>query len=270
MMFFGGLKRKKIKTSLEKAFSLIKSDEYEKALEVLSYVITLDPVNAEAFFARASILASMNENERALNDANASIQYNPNNPTAYCVRGSIYFNKYLNSQNKKDLGAAINDFHAALKIAPDFEIAKKSMDIANEYLMKDVLNLLNEAESVESYIQKAKIYNEKGEFEDELNILSKGIEQHPNSTELRSKRILYYVARGNVEMAIEHLNAEIELGNKSDNAYALRGSLLLKTGKFFDAHNDLKEALRLNPDCELITPFMKELILKGNINPSLL
>ena len=270
MSFFDGLKRRKIEKSLEEAFSLIKLDEYKKALELFSNVIVLDPVNAEAFFGRASILASMNEDERALNDINASIKYNPNNPSAYCVRGSIYLNKYINSQNEKDLGLAINDFHVALKIAPDFEMAKKCIDIATEYLKKDVMNLLNDAKSVESYIQKAKIHNEKGEFKKELNVLSKGIEKHPNSTELRSERILYYVARGNVEMAIEHLNTEIELGNKSANAYALRGSLLIQMGKSFDAHKDLAEALRLNPDCELITPFMKELIMKGNINPGLL
>ena len=270
MAFFDGLKKRKIEKYLNEAFSLIKSDEYKKALVLFSNVIEIDSVNSEALFGRASILASMKEDERALKDINASIKYNPNNPSAYCLRGSIYLNNYINSKNKEELSLAITDFHTALKRAPDFEMAKKCMDIANEYLMNDVLDLINDTESVENYLKKAKIHNEKGEFKEELNVLSKGIEQHPDSTKLKSKLILYYVARGNIEMAIEHLNTEIELGNKTADAYALRGTLLLQMGKPFDAHNDLAEALRLNPDCELITPFMKEFILKGNINPGLL
>jgi tetratricopeptide (TPR) repeat protein len=130
----------------------ISTKAYEKALEVHSRMLKLDPDDAQVYFERGNVLADMEKNneaienytealtlkpqmsvyyfnrglvyfrsqdyKKALTDYTKSIQYDPENGGLYVDRGLCYY--YLGMDNK-----AIEDFEYCLELDPGNERAQK-------------------------------------------------------------------------------------------------------------------------------------------------
>jgi tetratricopeptide (TPR) repeat protein len=93
-------------------------DEYqkgnkEKAIELYSKAIELDPNYALAYNNRGAVYAGLNEHERAIQDYNNALDLDPNDPDLYHNRGLSY--GYL-----RDYERAIQDCNKALELDPKF------------------------------------------------------------------------------------------------------------------------------------------------------
>ena len=88
------------------------SEQYEKALELYSKMVNLEPENAVAYCNRAYIFSQLGQDEKAIEDYSRAIELDPNDADFFCGRGRVY-NK-LGKPMK-----AIEDYEKAIQINPE-------------------------------------------------------------------------------------------------------------------------------------------------------
>jgi tetratricopeptide (TPR) repeat protein len=241
-----------IEKELKKAQKLSEQKKDREAIEKYSEILKYDPKNAEALCCRGILLARNNNIDDALVDMDAYVDINPNNPTVLCARGVMYF-------TRGDYGLAANDCTAALKINPDLESAKQYLGFALEKIGNDLAETLSNA-GVDEYCDRALECAKTGDYNEVIKILSDGLEHYPESGKLLKPRAFYYFKLGNFDSSIEDCNKFIENNKDDDLVFAMRGLMKFNKGRPFEAEQDFREALRINPNCEHVPAFMKNII----------
>ena len=92
--------------------NLLYGRDLPAALNDLDEAIRLDPLQAEFFVTRASILGWLGEPDRAMADLNKALSVDPQSVTALTNRGLAF-------ANEGDAARALRDYNAALTLTPD-------------------------------------------------------------------------------------------------------------------------------------------------------
>lgn len=92
-------------------------NEFENAINDLTYALTLDDSNVEALVVRGNIKDELGNSPEALLDFDAAIALNPEN-------GFAYFNRGITRKNSGDTKGACEDFNKALSLGYTEAIAK--------------------------------------------------------------------------------------------------------------------------------------------------
>ncbi len=106
-----------------KAHAAEVDEDYDRAIELWSEVLKLEPKDATAYFNRASAYKENEKFEKALADYGTAIQLNPNDPVAYEARAKICAQRCtwsIGDHNVDDEAAAKADY--AMAIA-DYSVA---------------------------------------------------------------------------------------------------------------------------------------------------
>ena len=120
---------------------------YEKAIEMFSKAIELDPNNANAYKSRGCCYFDT-EPDKAIEDLTKAIELKPNYAKAYEIRACCY--SYHKNKPKK----AISDYFTILKYQPNH---------------------------VETYLFLGHIFSDNGEYDSSIQAFSKAIELSPES-----------------------------------------------------------------------------------------
>lgn len=92
-----------------------KEENPEKAIDIITQAMKLDPNNASLYCFRGSLKEGMKDKEGALSDYDKAISINPDFEYAYYCRG------YLKKEN--DPQGALDDFNKAISLDPDDHFA---------------------------------------------------------------------------------------------------------------------------------------------------
>ena len=172
----------------------------------------------------------------------SAIEINSKNPEFYLARGQA---KELN----KDQVGALADYHAALKINPNYRIAhfKRALvyqDRGNyKQAVKDLTYLINNVESwnTSAIVYKGWSVNENGEYElSGINTLEEML------ADMYAHRALSYEKMGFKTPTIMDYDKAIELNNHEPSYYVNRGLFKLDQGNKEGAISDFSAALKIN------------------------
>ncbi len=172
----------------------------------------------------------------------SAINLNPKNPEYFLARGQA---KEL---NRDDVGA-LADYHAALKINPNYRVAhfKRALIYHKKgnykQAVKDFTFLINNVESWETsaIVYKGFSVNENGEYQlGGINTLEEML------ADMYVHRAMSYQKMGFKTPTIMDYNKAIELNNHDPNYYVSRGSYKLDQGDKKGAIADYRAALKIN------------------------
>lgn len=187
--------------------------QYEKAIELYSKAIGLDPGNELAFLHRAKANLQIGRLDEALADVNRSVAIQPNNAEAYAFRGTVY-------TAIKSYQLALTDLQEAFHRDPnnaDYLMLQGGVD--------EQLGSLKKAAEMYEWASKLK----------------------PDSPEVYLKRanVLRQLNAGTE--AAEQCAVAIRLNPNSAEGYACRSESYVRLGLLPQALADLNEAVRLQP-----------------------
>jgi tetratricopeptide (TPR) repeat protein len=160
----------------------IATGNFKEAVDDLTSALVKNPLNAKAFFHRATAYVGTGEYENAITDFTRCIRIEPNDPTTYLFRGSVYV--LVGKINE-----AFNDFAISIKLNPTNptiyqyrsalyrKINKLDMAIAD---METVLELI--PESANDHLAMAKMCEMAGDTTRALLEYQKFIECAPPYT----------------------------------------------------------------------------------------
>ncbi len=211
------------------------------AIESFRQCLDRDPDNATC----TSNMAQLQDNAKKENDAcsaegdpdavidscNLLIQRSPNVARYYNARGVAYF-------NRKDFTRALQDFSAAIRLAPQ-----------NTVMLTNRCN---------AYIRTRQFDRAIDDCNDALRA------KRDNAQALYARGIAKF-SRDDAEGAIADFNAALNYSPPSrEPILGYRGAAYLKKGDFRAAENDLKDALALNPDSAGAHAYLGGLYLEQN------
>jgi tetratricopeptide (TPR) repeat protein len=117
------------KDAFKKALRLLSSEGVEGALMVVERELVSDPMNWEAWSAKAEILYFQDNHDMSMQCCERSLRINPNNALAYNIKGNILYK--LGKYNE-----AIECYNKAIEIEPLFVRAWYNKKMASELQLK--------------------------------------------------------------------------------------------------------------------------------------
>lgn len=222
---------------------LMQQNDEQRALQDLSRVIALDRNDAQALCWRGVIYARDKQWDRAIADFSDAIRAYPKEPAGYVYRGDAYarqqkFSEALASfdsavrvapgyapgylhrgyvyHEQRDLYKAIADYSAAVRLAPDFAEAHRAR--------------------IRAYVQKK---DWRGAIVDYTELLR----LNPRDEAALQGRGLAREAANDRPAALEDFTELVRI-TQSRQAYELRAGTLMLEGKYHEALEDYRTALR--------------------------
>jgi tetratricopeptide (TPR) repeat protein len=143
---------------INRSLEFMNAKKYQKAVDLLTRVISTNPNDATAYDDRASAYIFLGKYERAIEDENTSLAKDDRNYIGHLNRGVAFFSM---GQNEKALG----DFKNAHELKPQAAAALRNMGIAMAKLgnKDEATKLLSEVREI--YVKTGDI-NEIKELEE--------------------------------------------------------------------------------------------------------
>lgn len=111
-----------IETHHAKAYYLANTvDDLEGALEIYRTINKIDPQYEEAYYNAGLLYLDLEKNKEAYQQFDLAIKFSPTHIRAYFYRG-------LANEFMGNLDAAKKDYEQALRMAPDYEMAREQLD----------------------------------------------------------------------------------------------------------------------------------------------
>ncbi|XP_067148277.1 LOW QUALITY PROTEIN: uncharacterized protein [Apteryx mantelli] len=215
------------------ALNFLAKGENQKAIDLLSSVIKLNPYLASSYINRASVFLQLQKPNVAISDLDRAIKLNPNSAQAYKFQGKAL---QLLGQLKE---AACNislacklDSEGQAKLEregeanEELEIAESELEIDNEGVIEP-----EEDESPEMGDENLKVTSDMMKQADE-----------------KKKEAFDAVGRGNFQRAIQLFTDAIKLNPRLSTLYANRASVFVRLRKPNAAIRDCDKATKINPD----------------------
>lgn len=178
--------------------------DFEKAIQVYSQAIQLNPIHDEYYNARGRVYFETGNLEEAISDFSKAIQMNPTTEEAYLNRGICY-------SLKGNYDEALSDFSV-------YEKKNKENPIL--------------------YLEKANIKIEKGDIPSALNDLESYLNLCPNDIDVLYKQALLYFESENFNKAKDKIEKILLQDKEHTQAKELRGLIRIKendiTGALYD------------------------------------
>jgi len=208
--------------------------DYNRALADLNVAVGLDPGFAETHKMLSIVHRDLGKIDTAMDDITVSMRLNPNDAETLAIRGHLY------SRFKQQQDLAIADLTAAIRIAPNYEIAH--LTLANAYFLKS------------DYVHAISEYDATIRLNpNELNALEYrdacySMDLNPRDPHTLNQRGLIYLELNDLDRALADLNEAIRLKSDYAMAYKNRSKVYAARGDRARADADLAEAIRLDPE----------------------
>lgn len=190
-----------------------KAGDLQKALQLYSRAIELNPQFASALVNRGAVYDQRGTPEKALVDYNRALSLDPESVTAYSCRGTMW-------DSRGDYEKAIADYNRAVELRPKMAVM---------------------------YVNRGSTYLRKGDRARAINDLSVAVELDPAYLKAYFQRANAYFDLGQYDKAIRDYSKTLDLDRNYSEAYVNRGLCYAKTGDKTRAGQDLKRAMELNP-----------------------
>ena len=221
--------------------------QMDKAIEVYSRAIKLNPNYADAYNNRGVTYVEKGNLDHAIEDFNTAIDLKPNY-AAYNNRGLAY-------DKKGEFNRAIEDYTKVIDLNPNYTETYNSR--GNAYDKKGEFDkaiedfntaILLNPDYANAYSNRGRTHGSKGEFDKAMIDFGKAIKLDPKLAGAYNNRGNVCHHKGEFDKAIEDFNTAIELKPNDVNAYNNRGNAYGHKGEFDKAIEDYNTAILLKPN----------------------
>ncbi|XP_025892981.1 hsp70-Hsp90 organizing protein 3-like [Nothoprocta perdicaria] len=249
------------------AFNFLAKGENQRAIDLLSGVIKLNPYLASSYINRASVFLQLQKPSMAISDLDRAIELDPNSAKAYKFRGKAL---QLLGQLKE---AACNislacklDSEGQAKLdwegeaSEETEIAESELEIDNARVVEPEEDELPEMgdENLKVTSDMMKQADEKkneafdavrrGEFRRAIQLFTDAIKLNPRFSTLYANRASVFVRLRKPNAAIRDCNKATEINPDSAQPYKWRGKAYWLLGHWKQAAKDFALACQLDYD----------------------
>jgi tetratricopeptide (TPR) repeat protein len=203
--------------------------EFDKAIELFSTALDLDPGSDSAFLHRANANLRTSRFEAALADVNQALAIQKENSQAYELRSRVY--------------RALKQYDRALA---DLE----------EALRRDEGNTAH-------LLLQAAIEEDRGNYKNATEIYGRALRVKPDADEIYLRRAAALRNLNDSGAAMSDCNQAIALKPNSAEAYACRADSFMRLGQLPESVADLNQALRLKPtlpEAASLLPVVRQLL----------
>ncbi|KAM8810935.1 uncharacterized protein ACNFOS_015590 [Eudromia elegans] len=248
------------------AFNFLGKGENQRAIDLLSSVIKLNPYLASSYINRASVFLQLQKPNLAISDLDRAIELDPNSAKAYKFRGKAL---QLLGQLKEAAcnislackldseGQARLDWEG--KASEEIEVAENELEIDNEGMIEpeDELpemgdeNLKVTSDMMMQADEKKKEAFDavgRGEFQRAIHLFTDAIKLHPQLSTLYANRASVFVRLRRPHAAIRDCDKATEINPDSAQPYKWRGKAYWLLGHWQQAAKDLALACQLDYD----------------------
>lgn len=205
------------------------------------------PDDADAQVALGYVLAERGLYQEARPCFERALQINPANADAYYLLGTVF-------QAANDLPAAIDNFNAALKFKPDFEVALRD-------LSRNLFQNGQKAEAKEAILRGISMFPESADFhlffgnvcfaeqayQRAIDCYQKALAYQPDRAELHYNIGHTLVEALCFEQALPSFDRAVALDSEYGEAYIKRGNALIVLKRHEAALESYRAALRIKP-----------------------
>lgn len=209
-------------------------------------------MNAAIHLDRAALLIEQGRWDRAADELKQALAHDPDNARAHSLLALCW------SQDKDQLRAATREAESGVGLAPDDDFAHYALAV-----VLDKRNHFPEAraavdqaialmpESATYFGLKASLFAQQQQWTEALEEAERGLSFDPDSETCQSYRALALSKLDRGEGAIEQAERQVSRRPDSSQAHATRGWALLHDGRYREAEEAFREALRLGPTNEM-------------------
>ena len=151
----------------------------QKAIELLTEVVSLQPDFENAYSARGNAYSHLKEYQTALDDYNKAIQLKPDNSFFFNNRGNVY-------NDLKQYQQALEDYNTAIQLKPN-----------NSFFFNN----------------RGNVYNDLNQYKQAIEDYNEAIRLKPDDATAYHNRGNAYFIRGDVETGCRDAQKACELGN---------------------------------------------------------
>ncbi|CCI47740.1 unnamed protein product [Albugo candida] len=217
----------KLRIAAENAFA---DGSHDKAIDLISKLIELEPKNERNYFKRYRAYLSQRKYNSALNDLTLALKVNPEFKQGVNQRGKLYFILGQCSD-------AVQEFERLMQLSPDDEAAKES----HQKSVRCVDNI-DQAERAQS----------RGDYQSAYNYLSEILDDPTvSSNTLLMERAQLSISLNNLYDAVADLGSVLKRDASNLAALQLRGEVLYLIGdeqSFEAALSHFRKGLHSDPE----------------------
>jgi tetratricopeptide (TPR) repeat protein len=213
-------------------------EQFEEAIVACTRAIELGYEHAMVYLARAISYAATDQPTLAALDCEAAIAIEPNNAWASQIQGRLQL-------QTGDLDAAVNAFHRALELAPDWDAPREQLSLLhrlkeNPRASVDEQTLLigRQPKKASHYVNRAFAYTQLQEYSLAADDYDQAIEIEPENDQLYFLRGVFRMNCQEIELALVDFERVLEITGGNDSARAHRASLLLRLKRYQEAIDD--------------------------------
>ncbi len=224
-----------------------KTGNFEKATELFSQAIDLNPSFTKAILARAAAYEELIEYKKAAEDYATLSTMEPDKSTYFVKAGTLYF-------HAKDYQKAIPLLNSAAdldsKNADIYVFKSKSYFELKNY--REALDDINSALVIEqtgsNYYQRGLIYSEMQNFAAAKKDFLQALMFNAQNSEARTQLAFTQFNLKEIDNALQSLNTAIKSNSKNKSAYLLRSYIYRQQLKLNEAIKDLTTVLSYYPN----------------------
>ena len=225
------------------ASSLIRQNEYGKALKILQEGLKGQKSDAVFYNLIAQVMLRQNKVTDAMNYLQRSKNANPEYFNSYFNLASIYFQKGERDKGLQELKSILkispHNYEASLAIASILDMSDNKNEALQYYL------LAKESGRVQGYLELAKYYLRKKDINNAFHVIDDAVKKYPQETapyELKGKTLLLLKKS---EDAIKPFEEVEKINPKLGLAYIVNAYISL--GKPEKALDRIRQELRKQP-----------------------
>jgi tetratricopeptide (TPR) repeat protein len=240
--------------------------EFSDALVDFDEAVRCSPERADRLVARALCYFAMEDFDRALASFDGAIVTEPSNAIGYVARSNFYARRGNTDKQQRDYQQALslNPNARNLRMEVDKWFADKAKIGAErkQSFHFDNFGLLSPTDQPQQFLsrnagktyhqlfQEAKLAHGQGNYEDEIVLWNDVVAMNVSAIQAAPaimSRGTAYLARGDLERALQDYNQAIELDPGNAGAYVNRALALARIGESESAMKDYAKAITLNP-----------------------
>ncbi len=187
---------------LDMGIMLLEKENYEKALEIFSQIITWDYDNLDAYFYRAYVLNRMNRHQEAMVDLNHLLAKDSEYSDAYFERAIAFL-------RMNNYPSAVDDFSTVIEMNPEHVGAHYNRAMANIQGGKPRMATGDLTRCLEAEPENQALYMLRGKTYLSVNIIDRAINDFTIVLELNPGNVEAYLLRASAQESLGDLNAAL-------------------------------------------------------------